>query len=240
MEVLLLPMQHTLTSKSAGIDDDVLALSNLVTCRMEIEMTKTEPTNVILVQQTDHLKELHTILRDKDVNHSEFVFCADRLIRLVIEEGLNHLPYYECIVKTPTRHMYNGIRFARGNCGVSVCRSGEAMESALRQCCRSIRIGKVLINDEQKLLYTRLMRDINHRRVLLLYPLVDTGDVVIKAIQILLENGVNESNIFLLSVFSTPSSIKMIQNKYEHVTLITSEISTDIPFYFTTKYFGTD
>uniref|UniRef100_A0A915ED53 Uracil phosphoribosyltransferase n=1 Tax=Ditylenchus dipsaci TaxID=166011 RepID=A0A915ED53_9BILA len=182
---------------------------------------------ITLLPQTDRLRELRTILRDKETNRSEFVFCADRLIRLVVEEGLNKLPYYKCTVITPTGCEYEGLRFARGNCGVAVCRSGEAMELALRQCCRSIRIGKVLIGDDQKMLYTRLMTDISRRRVLLLYPLLITGDTVVKAIQILLENGVKQG-------------LKLIRSHFEKIVIVTSEICTDPPAFFTTKYFGTD
>lgn len=46
--------------------------------------------------------ELQTILRDKNTNRSDFKFYADRLIRLVIEESLNQLPYSDCSVVTPT------------------------------------------------------------------------------------------------------------------------------------------
>lgn len=46
--------------------------------------------------------ELQTILRDKSTDRSDFKFYADRLIRLVIEESLNQLPYSECSVVTPT------------------------------------------------------------------------------------------------------------------------------------------
>lgn len=38
-----------------------------------------------------------------------------------------------------------GVDFARKLCGVSVIRSGEAMESALRDCCLGIKIGKILV-----------------------------------------------------------------------------------------------
>ncbi|KAI1722563.1 uracil phosphoribosyltransferase domain-containing protein [Ditylenchus destructor] len=193
-----------------------------------------------LLPQTDRLRELQTILRDKETSHSEFVFSADRLIRLVVEEGLNKLPYHKCTVVTPTGFEYEGIKFARGNCGVSVCRSGEAMELALRQCCRSIRIGKVLIGEDQRMLYTRLMTDIARRRVLLLYPCLSSGFTVMKAIQILLENGVQEHKIFLLTVFSTPKSITSIRSAYKKINIITSEICTDMPQFFATKYFGTD
>ena len=33
------------------------------------------------------------MIRDKVTSRSEFKFVADRLIRMVVEEGLNQLPY---------------------------------------------------------------------------------------------------------------------------------------------------
>lgn len=53
------------------------------------------------------------------------MFNADRLIRLVVEEGLNLLPFSSCEVKTRSNVTCEGIRFDKGNCGVSIIRSGE-------------------------------------------------------------------------------------------------------------------
>ena len=39
-----------------------------------------------------------------------------------------------------------GVEFARGICGVSVNRSGESMETALRECCQGIKLGKILVH----------------------------------------------------------------------------------------------
>jgi uridine kinase len=36
-----------------------------------------------------------------------------------------------------------GVEFARKLCGVSIIRSGESMEAALRTCCKGVKIGKV-------------------------------------------------------------------------------------------------
>ncbi|VDM38004.1 unnamed protein product [Toxocara canis] len=156
------------------------------------------------------------------------------------QEGLNRLPYTSVTVETPTRFPYEGIAFARGNCGVSISRSGEAMEHALRQCCRSIRIGKMLLADDTRLLYARLMPDIAQRRVLLLYPLLSSGRTVIKAVSVLVENNVLEGNILLLTLFSTPSSIKKIMSQFPAMSILTSDINACIPYHFATKYFGTD
>jgi uracil phosphoribosyltransferase len=61
-------------------------------------------------------------------------------------------------------------------------RAGEAMEQGLRDCCRSVRIGKILIQrDEEscmpKLFYDKLPTDIADRWVLLLDPMFATGEL---------------------------------------------------------------
>ena len=55
--------------------------------------------------------------------------------------------------------------------------TGEAMEQGLRDCCRSIRIGKILVQSDEdtheaKVLYAKLPPDIADRKVLLMYPIM--------------------------------------------------------------------
>ena len=57
------------------------------------------------------------------------------------------------------------------------CFTGEAMEQGLRDCCRSIRIGKILIQSDEdtheaKIVYAKLPPDIADRKVLLMYPIM--------------------------------------------------------------------
>lgn len=47
----------------------------------------------------------------RNTTRSDFKFYADRLIRLVIEESLNQLPFTECNVITPTGATYKGIMY---------------------------------------------------------------------------------------------------------------------------------
>uniref|UniRef100_A0A8V5G010 Phosphoribosyltransferase domain-containing protein n=1 Tax=Melopsittacus undulatus TaxID=13146 RepID=A0A8V5G010_MELUD len=110
---------------------------------------------------------------------------------------------------TSTGHKYEGVRCEKGNCGVSIMRSGEAMEQGLRDCCRSIRIGKILIQSDEetqraKVYYAKFPPDIYRRKVLLMYPILSTANTVIEAVKALVEHGVQPSVIILLSLFSTP------------------------------------
>ena len=77
--------------------------------------------------------------------------------------------------------------------------SVEAMEKALQDCCRSMRIGKILVdsnfNDqtrkqEAKTIFAKLPHDITKRNVLLLYPIMSSGNKVCRAMQVLKEHKV--------------------------------------------------
>lgn len=198
-----------------------------------------------LLPLNDQIRELQTIIRDKSTSRGDFVFCADRLIRLVVEEGLNQLPYSECTVTTPTGHKYDGVKFEKGNCGVSIMRSGEAMEQGLRDCCRSIRIGKILIQSDEdtqkaKVYYAKFPPDINRRKVLLMYPILSTGNTVIEAVRVLTEHGLQAKHIILLSLFSTPHGAKAIVKEFPDITILTTEVHPVAPTHFGQRYFGTD
>ena len=71
---------------------------------------------------------------------------ADRICVQVVEAGLGFLPFTELTVTTPTGSQYCGVDFAKSLCGVSIIRSGESMENALRACCKGIKIGKILVH----------------------------------------------------------------------------------------------
>ncbi|EDW50616.1 uracil phosphoribosyltransferase homolog [Drosophila sechellia] len=202
-------------------------------------------SNLKLLECNSQVAELLTILRDKNTTRSDFKFYADRLIRLVIEESLNQLPYTHCDVETPTGAIYEGLKYRSGNCGVSIIRSGEAMEQGLRDCCRSIRIGKILVESdanthEARVVYARFPDDIGSRQVLLMYPIMSTGNTVLQAVNVLREHGVPESCIILSNLFCTPMAARTVVNAFPKLKILTSELHPVAPNHFGQKYFGTD
>jgi hypothetical protein len=75
----------------------------------------------------------------------------------------------DLVITTPTQTQYPGLEFGAKICGVSIVRAGESMEKALQQCCRSIRLGKILIQrDEETALPKVRFEDKFRRRRLLL------------------------------------------------------------------------
>jgi len=187
------------------------------------------PPNVITLRQTAQLEALYTIIRDQHTSRGDFIFYSDRIIRLLVEEGLNYLPVVPKNVQTPTGAQYDGVGFEGRICGVSILRSGEAMEQGLREVCRSVRIGKILIQRDEvtalpKLFYSKLPDDIASRYVLLLDPMLATGGSAIKAAEVLKESGVPEEKIIFINLISSPEGLANFCAKVPKCRVITGWI----------------
>lgn len=189
------------------------------------------------------------MIRDKRTGRADFIFYSNRIIRLLVEEGLNHLPVVEQSVTTPVGRAYLGVRFEGKICGVSIMRAGEAMEQGLRDCCRSVRIGKILIQrDEEtckpKLFYEKLPTDISRRWVLLLDPMFATGEYktltvywagafltlpcaggsATLAVEILKAKGVPEDRILFLNLIASPSGVADFAERFPKLRVVTAFI----------------
>lgn len=124
-------------------------------------------------------------------------------------------------------------------------RAGEAMEQGLRDCCKSVRIGKILIQrDEEtskpRLFYEKLPEDIEDRWVLLLDPMLATGtswcetkDVAalltawtggsaLMAVEVLRSKGVPEDRILFLNLIASPEGAVSFAKKYPKLRVVTA------------------
>jgi len=208
--------------------------------RMQLtNVTNCEHPKLHVMKMTHQIKGLHTIIRDVKTSRADFIFYADRLLRLVIEEGLGFLPFGERIVTTPTGCEYKGIHFTSKLCGVSIVRAGESMENALREVCRDIRIGKILIQRDEEtgkpqLIYQKLPKDIAQRHVLLLDPMLATGGSALQAIEVLTQRGVTPEKIVFINLIAAPvgnvahDSSSLEKNTTMAVTLSKVFLSKDV------------
>jgi uracil phosphoribosyltransferase len=169
------------------------------------------------------------MIRDKNTERGDFIFYSNRIIRLLVEEGLNHLPVVAQTVTTPVGNDYSGVKFQGKICGVSIMRAGESMEQGLRDCCRSVRIGKILIQRDEdtcqpKLFYEKLPTDIADRWVLLLDPMFATGGSAMMAIEVLKAKGVPEDRILFLNIIASPEGVGNFSTRFPKVRVVTSFI----------------
>jgi len=209
--------------------------------------------NIYLLKQNNSLKNLHTAIRCKDSPLSMFVHKSDRIIRLLLEQAFDLLPYKDKSITTPINAIFNGVEINTNLCGVSIIRAGDSMASQLRLIDESIPIGKILLQRDRVTkqpcyYYSNLPEGIENFHIFLLEPMLATGGSAIKAIDILLEKSVKESNIILINFISSPVGIERVNAIYPDVKIVTSSIeeglnkdSFMIPGIgdFGDRYFGT-
>jgi uracil phosphoribosyltransferase len=210
--------------------------------------------NVLVLPQTNMLRALHTIIRDRDATREDFVFYAGRVIRLLVEAGLDLLPFDEQDVQTPVGQTYHGLRLSERICGVSILRAGESMEAGLQAVVPGVRIGKILIQRNKvtklpKLYYSAFPADIAQRHVLLLDPMLATGGTALAAIQVLLDEGVPQEHIVFATLLSAPEGIVALHARFPGVRLVTSAVEDGLNNNaymmpgigdFGDRFFGTD
>lgn len=215
------------------------------------------PPNVVVLEKTNQITGMHTIIRDINTSRHDFIFYADRLATLVIERALNELPYEDRVVTTPTANVMQGTGLKPNIAGVSILRAGGTMEIGLRRVVRDAVIGKILIqtdssNGEPQLHYCKLPPSIQDSNtfIFLMDAVVGTGAAGLMAIRVLLDHDVPEERIIFLSFLAGSQGLHMISKAFPKVKVVTSYVdpilNPDTLFLepglgnFGDRYFGTE
>lgn len=170
-------------------------------------------------------------MSSKDTPRADWVFHADRVNRLITEFSLNYLPIRPRQVTTAVDSApLSGHAFSGKIVGVSIIRAGEALEAALRSCCRNVRIGKMLIQRDPAttlpvFFMAKLPDDIADRHVLLLDPMLATGGSALLAISKLLDAGVAEDKIVFVNVVAAPEGIDRVLTKHPRMAFCTASVA---------------
>ncbi|GFH25274.1 uridine kinase-like protein 4 [Haematococcus lacustris] len=80
------------------------------------------------------------------------------------------------------------------------------------------------VRNGDELVYSKLPADIANRCVLLMDPVLGTGNTACKSIKVLIETGVDESKIVMLCLIAAPEGIHKVFRSFPKVKVVTSEI----------------
>ncbi|KAI9099946.1 uridine kinase [Phlyctochytrium arcticum] len=219
----------------------------------KIDVSQELPPSFRILNPTNELKAILTIIRDKTTSRHDFIFYAERLSRMIVERGLAELPVSNIDVVTPIGKIYKGVVSNEQVCGVSVIRAGATMERGLRSVVKDIPIGKMLIQTEgatgePQLHYCKLPSDISSRYVLLSDAQIATGAAALMAIRVILDHDVPQNHIIFLSLIAAPHGLRNIARAFPQVKVVTAEVDIElddkghvVPGFgnFGDRYFGT-
>ncbi|PNH12843.1 Uridine kinase-like protein 4 [Tetrabaena socialis] len=107
-------------------------------------------------------------------------------------------------------------------------KEGRSVEIPIYDFALHSRVEETRHGKSEDIVYEKLPSDIARRYVLLMDPVLGTGNTACKAIQVLLDKGVQQHKILFLCIIAAPPGVHRVCQTYPGVKVITSEIDTGI------------
>ena len=212
-----------------------------------------------MVLDSRAFRVLFTVLRDASTLHLDFAQHADRLVTLLAEEGLAHLPGVAPRTVTTPCGVYAGLAAVPAHqiTAVSIVRSGDILLEAVRRVAPGVSIGKILIQRDEaapdkapRLFFAKLPAAVRDpaQAVLLCDPMLATGGSASMAIRELVRAGVDEARIVFLCVVACPEGLRALAAAYPRVRVVCAAVDDGLNEHrfivpglgdFGDRYFGT-
>jgi len=189
----------------------------------------------LVVVDSRAMRVLFTVLRDASTLRLDFASHADRLMTLLAEEGLAHLPGVAPLTVATPCGAYAGLAGVPAHLvtAVSIVRSGDILLEAVRRVAPGVSIGKILIQRDEvaadkapRLFYSKLpgaVRDAA-QTVLLVDPMLATGGSACMAVRELVRAGVAEERIVFLCVVACPEGLAAIAAAHPRVRVVCAAV----------------
>jgi uracil phosphoribosyltransferase len=188
------------------------------------------PDNVTVV---DHPLVLHklTLLRDKHTPSAVFRQLVKEISLLLAYEVLRDLPMTTRHIETPMGEMEAPILRGKKLVIVSILRAGSGLLDGMLDLVPSARIGHIgLYRDPETLTaieyYLKLPDDIANRHVIVVDPMLATGNSVTAAVNRIKEHGATQ--IRFVSILAAPEGIKAMTQNHPDVQIFTAAIDSHL------------
>jgi uracil phosphoribosyltransferase len=188
------------------------------------------PANLTVV---DHPLVQHklTLMRDKNTPSAIFRKLLREISLLLGYEVLRDLPMSTIKIETPLAEMEAPILLGKKVVFVSILRAGSGLLDGLTDLVPSARIGHIgLYRDPETLMpveyYFKVPTDIAERPVVLVDPMLATGNSVAAAITRLKDRGVKD--LKLVTLLAAPEGIQHLARIHPDVHIFTAAIDSHL------------
>jgi len=192
----------------------------------------------VTVLQSRAIQHLLLQLRDKNTQTEKFQVIGDRLMAILGEEALCRLPTVkEGLVDTPCGQASGPLEVKDGHgvCVVSIVRSGDILQEAVRALRPGLSVGKILIQrDESRpdkpanLMYSKFPKNIRDCYIILVDPMMATGGSALQAIKVLQESHVSTQNIMFLNLICSPEGLRVMAKNHPEIPIITCNVDSHL------------
>ena len=172
-----------------------------------------------------------TILRNKKTSNSLFRQTMNEISYLIAAEVLKHLKYEQTSIQTPLTKT-KGKDLSNSVVIVPILRAGLGLVEGFLKLLPDAEKGHIgLYRDEQTykpVEYLFKLPKTKNKKVLVLDPMLATGNSSIAAINLIKNNGVNIQDVFLVSLLAAPEGIKNLQKSHRSLHIFTCQIDAKL------------
>jgi uracil phosphoribosyltransferase len=181
----------------------------------------------------DHPLVLHklSLMRDKTTPSAVFRKLLNEISHLLAYEVLHDLPLEKRRIETPVEAMDAPVLSGKKLCFVSILRAGNGLLSGMMDLVPSARVGHIgLYRDPATLAaveyYLKLPDEIEQRPVILVDPMLATGNSVSAAISRVKQAGAKD--IRFVCLLAAPEGIEALKENHPDVPIFTAAIDSHL------------
>ena len=186
---------------------------------------------MITLIQSPFLEYKLTILRNKKTPNSLFRQTMNESSYLIASEVLKFLPFKKTSVQTPIRRTQGKI-LSQQIILVPILRAGLGLLEGFIKFLPDSEKGHIgLYRDEQTykpVEYLFKLPKTKNKKIIILDPMLATGNSSISAINLVRGKGVKIKDIFLVSLLAAPEGVKNIQKNQKGLHIFTCKIDSKL------------
>jgi uracil phosphoribosyltransferase len=182
--------------------------------------------NVTLI---DHPLVQHklTLMRKRDTTVVQFRQLAREIAHLLAYEVTRDLPLTTTPIETPLAEMVAPKLAGKKLCFVSILRAGNGLLDGMLDLVPSARVGHIgIYRDPTSLVaveyYYKVPEDLSERPVIVVDPMLATGNSAVAAVSRLKEDGAQQ--IKLVCLLAAPEGVKQLHDAHPDVPIFTAAI----------------
>jgi uracil phosphoribosyltransferase len=193
-------------------------------------MSQTKSMNLTVLEHP-LVQDKLTQLRDRDTSPEHFRRLVVELSQFLMYEMARSLKTKEVKVETPLQKT-KGRRISEGVVLLPIMRAGLAMLEGASKVMPSAAIGHIgiyrdkFVQDTTVEYYFRLPKDVEGQRVVILDPMLATGETMVAALSRLKERKIGK--ISLLTLLTSKPGLKKVSDAYPDVEIFTLSVETQL------------
>ena len=186
---------------------------------------------MITVIKSPFVQHKLSILRNKKTSNTVFRQTMNETSYLIAADVLQYLPYKRIKVQTPLKST-NGTALAKQIILVPILRAGLGLLEGFAKFLPDAEKGHIgLYRDEQTyepVEYLFKLPKIKNKKILILDPMLATGNSSIAAIDLIRNKGSNIKDIYLISLLAAPEGLKNIKKRQKGIHIFTCSVDSKL------------